>query len=109
MMQMMDSTWSSTEEVIALAAFEKAFERERNALLAEVRERARVIVELDDLWRLHDFLSARRHDIDGKYDYRDTTLIFVFAQLVKEGWLDLNDLQGIEPSKLTKISVLARM
>ncbi len=109
MTQMMDSTWSSTEEVIALAAFEKAFERERNALLAEVRERARVIVELDDLWRLHDFLSARRHDIDGKYDYRDTTLIFVFAQLVKEGWLDLNDLQGIDPSKLTKISVLARM
>ena len=109
MTQMMDSTWSSMEEVIALAAFEKAFERERDALLAEVRERARAIVELDDLWQLHDFLSARRHDIDGKYDYTDTTLIFVFAQLVKEGWLGLNDLQGIEPSKLTKISVLARM
>jgi hypothetical protein len=109
MTQMTDATWSPAEEVIALAAFQKAFERERNALLSEVRQRAGTISQLDDLWQLNDFLSARRHAMDGKYDYRDATLLFVFAQLVKEGWLHLDDLQGIESSKLTKISALARM
>jgi hypothetical protein len=101
--------WSKVEEKIAQEAFEKAYEREINALIQEVCEKARTIATLDDVWQLHDFLSARRHAIDGKYDYRYSMLIFVFAQLVKEGWLYLKELEGLEADKLTRIVALTRM
>lgn len=108
-MQVSDINWSSTEETIAKKAFETAYQREIAALLQEVRELSSKITDLEQLWKLHDFLSARRHDIDGKYDYDDSTLVFVFARLLKEGWLDYEELKGINSDKLSKISALSRM
>jgi hypothetical protein len=108
-MQASDIQWSQLEKTIAQAAFNRARERETKALIEEVRKRAEAITEIDDMWRLHDFLSARRHDIDGKYDYRYSVLIFVFAQLVKEGWLHLDELDGLDANKLTKVAALTRM
>ncbi|MBW4487978.1 MAG: hypothetical protein KME12_09320 [Trichocoleus desertorum ATA4-8-CV12] len=109
MVQMSDVEWSHGEKQVAQSAFERAYEREINALIKEVRERASTITKLDDTWLLHDFLSARRHQLDGKYDYKYSVLIFVFAQLVKEGWLHLKELEGLEGDKLTKIAALTRM
>ena len=108
-MQVSDVEWSEAEKKLAQAAFKIAYEREINALVKKVREEASAIAELNDLWRLHDFLSATRHSIDGKYDYRYSVLIFVFATLVKEGWLHLHELEGLETDKLTKITALTRM
>lgn len=109
MMQVSDSDWSKIEKQIARTAFEKAYEREIQALLQDVRGGASAIVEVDDLWKLHDFLSAKRHDLDGKYDYRYSVLIFVFARLIQEGWLHLHELEGLAPDKLTKVKALTRM
>jgi hypothetical protein len=109
MMQASDVEWSKVEKQVAQAAFDRAYEREVKALVEDVRKRAIAIAALDDMWHLHDFLSARRHDIDGKYDYRYSVLIFVFARLVKEGWLQIDELDGLDKGKLTKIAVLARM
>ncbi|MTJ12756.1 hypothetical protein FJR11_09160 [Anabaena sp. UHCC 0187] len=108
-MQVTEVDWSEVEKKVAKEAFDRAYQREINALLEEVRQRASTIVELRDMWQLHDFLSARRHEIDGKYDYRYSVLIFVFAGLVKEGWLDINELAGLQKDKLTKVAALARM
>ncbi len=41
-------------------------ERETLALIEKVRGQASLITEPDDVWRLHDFLSTRRHEIYGK-------------------------------------------
>jgi len=109
MMTVSDAEWSNTEQKVAQAAFERAYKREIDALMKQVRAQASAIAQLDDMWTLHDFLSARRHDIDGKYDYRYSVLIFVFARLVKEGWLQLDELQGLNADKLTKVAALARM
>jgi len=108
-MQASDIQWSQVEQNVAQAAFDRAYKREIKALIAEVRERADKISELEDMWHLHDFLSARRHDIDGKYDYRYSVLVFVFASLIREGWLHLSDLDGLDADKLTKVTALARM
>ena len=108
-MQGNDNIWSETEQNVAAEAFKRAYERETSSLIEGVREKASAIASLEDLWRLHDFLSAQRHEIDGKYDYRYSVLIFVFAQLVKEGLLQLNELEGLAPDKLAKIAALARM
>jgi hypothetical protein len=109
MMQVSEAEWSKMEQKVAQEAFERAYEREIKALIEEVREKASAIAALDDMWRLHDFLSARRHEVDGKYDYRYSMLIFIFARLVKEGWLRLDELEGLDRDKLAKITALVRM
>lgn len=108
-MQVSEAEWTDVEKKVARSAFEQAYEREIAALLKQVRDEAAMIAELGELWRLHDFLSTRRHEIEGKYDYRYSVLLFVFAGLVKEGWLHLNELEGLDPTKLSKVTALARM
>ncbi len=100
---------SRTEETIVKEALNIAYEREISALIASVRDRASSISELNDLWYLHDLLSTKRYEIDGKYDYNSSTILFDFAQLVKEGWLHLDELQELKPEMQSKISALARM
>jgi hypothetical protein len=104
-----ETNWSKKEKKIAQEAFKKAYEREISALIEQIRSQASEIDAIDEVWQLHDFLSAKRHDIDGKYDYRYSVLIFVFARLVKEGWLSKDELQDLEQDKLAKILALTRM
>jgi len=108
-MQVSETTWSETEQKAAKKAFDLAYERETLALIKEFREKANSIDEVKDIWVLHDFLSAKRHEIDGKYDYRYSVLIFVFARLLKEGWLHLDELEGIDKDKRVKAAALSRM
>ncbi len=106
---MSEAEWTDVEKNIARTAFEQAYEREIEALIQQVRAEASTLTELGDLWQLHDFLSARRHEVEGKYDYQYSGLLFVFAGLVKEGWLHLSDLEGLGRDKLSKVAALARM
>lgn len=108
-MQVSEIIWSETEKRVADQAFKRANERETASLIEHICQRATEIKEVGELWQLHDFLSAKRHQIDGKYDNRLPVLIFVFAELMKEGWLGPDDLAGLEPEKLAKITALARM
>ena len=108
-MQVSEAEWTDVEKKIARTAFDQAYKREVEALLKQVREEASKLMELGDLWRLHDFLSAKRHEVEGKYDYEYSVLLFVFAGLVKEGWLHLNELEGLDKDKLSKIAALTRM
>jgi hypothetical protein len=109
MLEVSKNKLSVTEEKIAQQALQKAYEREISTLMVNVRDRANSITELEDLWYLHDLLSTKRYEIDGKYAYNSSTIVFDFARLVKEGWLHLEDLQGLKPEMLSKISALARM
>jgi hypothetical protein len=108
-MQATELEWSQTEKDVARHAFDQAYDREIDDLVTIVRTQATKISALTDLWSLHDFLSARRHEIDGKYDFKYPGLLFVFARLVHDGWMKTEDLVGLEKDKIAKISALARM
>lgn len=108
-MQTTDDQWSNQEEQIAQEAFNKAYEREITALIQEVEQQAKQMEVADDLWHLHDRLSAKRHEIDGKYHYETSAIIFILAELVKGGWLKLQELQGLEQDKVSKIKALTLM
>ncbi len=100
---MYDFTWSKTEKQMARWAFDAALQREYAELLRQTREMAGKMAEGDDLWRLHDFLTDKRREIDEKYDYRYSQLISVFARLIYQGWLSLEELEGLAEDKLTRI------
>jgi hypothetical protein len=108
-MKVNEIDWSLSEMHIAEEAYKKAYERETAALIEVVCQRATAIAKLEDMWLLNDLLSAKRHEIDGKYDFKYSILVFVFADLVKQGWLNIIELDGLSPDKLAKISALTRM
>jgi hypothetical protein len=108
-MQGIETEWSELEKKVAEEAFRKAYNRETTALIQEISNKASIITEIEEVWQLHDFLSAKRHEIDGKYDFDYSAFIFVFARLLKEKWISLDDLSGLGTDKLAKMSALARM
>lgn len=109
MEQVTEAQWSTQETAIARAALDLARQRELEALIKLVRETASQVNSIDEVWHLHDFLSARRFDIDGKYDDREDEIVFVLAKLKKDGWVQSDDLAGLEPAKISKITALTRV
>lgn len=108
-MQVSEAEWTDSEKKIARSAFDHAYEREIEALLKQVQEQASTVVDLGSLWQLHDFLSAKRYEVEGKYDFQYSVLLFIFAGLIKDGWLHLDELEGLDKDKLSKVIVLSRM
>ena len=109
MLEVSKNQLSSTEEKIAQQALQKAHEREISALMMNIRDRTNSLNKIEDLWDLHDLLSTKRYEIDGKYVYNSSSIVFDFASLIKEKWLTIEDLQGLPSEMLSKISALARM
>lgn len=103
MFDMHNDTWSKGEKAIARRAYDQAHDRELAALADEVRRRAQRITEPRHIWALHDFLTRKRKEIDQKYDYRYSQLVFVFARLIRDGWLSEDELAGLAEEKLAKI------
>lgn len=95
--------WSKKEKVVARQTFERAYKRESKELLNKVKEMANTAKTPEDIWKLHDFLTEKRNEVDEKYDYRYSVLILVFARLLREGWIELDDLKGLNENKITKI------
>lgn len=101
--------WNPGEQLVARQAFDLAHQREIDLLIRSLRDRANSIASADQVWELHDYLSSKRYEIDGKYDYRYGNLLFVFASLVKDGLLNMDELAGLESDKLAKVKAMSRM
>jgi hypothetical protein len=104
-----ENVWSAAEHSIAQNAFQVAYTRETESLIEDVRQQCTSIDGLEQIWRLNDFLNSKRHEIEGKYDYREPALVFVFATLLHDGWLSMDDLAGLDRLKLDKILAIANM
>jgi hypothetical protein len=102
-------TWSKTEKAVAKTAFETAYRKECEATIEKLKERVASAKEPADLWRVQDFLKKRLFEIEQRYDYRYSVIIFVFAALVRDGWLQESDLKGLSADKLEKINYLANL
>jgi hypothetical protein len=102
---MREFIWSAGEKKAARAAFDLALARE----MKSIRQKAEAILQnsREDraVWQLHDFLSEKRREIDQKYDYRYSVLMWVFSRLVSEGWLTEGELSAIGAEK---VEVLGR-
>ena len=68
--------WSQTEKRIARKAFERALDREFQAVIRTAKEMAGKIEQPAELWDLESYLTQSRKAIDRKYDYRHSVLTF---------------------------------
>jgi hypothetical protein len=57
---------------------------------------------------LEHYLTERRREIERKYDYRYSQLDLVFGRLLRERWIDEEDLRGLGEDKLEAIRSYAQ-
>ena len=100
---MFEFKWSPSEKKAARAAFDLALDRELKAIRHEAEALLQKSGDEASIWRVHDYLSEKRRDVDEKYSYRYSVLILVFSRLVSEGWLTVDDLSGIGTEKIEVI------
>jgi Photoprotection regulator fluorescence recovery protein len=100
---MFEFKWSPSEKKAARAAFDLALDRELKAIRQEAEALLQKSGDESSIWRVHDYLSEKRRDVDDKYSYRYSVLILVFSRLVSEGWLTVDDLSGIGTEKIEVI------
>ena len=100
--------WSAKEKLVARRAFNLALDRELAAVIHEAKERAERIKEASDLWEMETWLIDQRERIDRNFDFRYSVLARVFATLLRERRLSLDDLRGLAQEKLDTIELLAR-
>lgn len=103
---MKDMQWSHTEKTIARKAFDASYVKECATIIVELRKMTSEAGMPDDIWKIHEYLDRKKRNIENKYDYRYAVLIFVFAGLLKEGWITETDLTGLSEDKITKIKFL---
>jgi hypothetical protein len=99
--------WSKSEKIIARRAFDLAHEREYAAVVDEVRRLVNNTAVPVNIWRIEEFLTRQRREMDRKYDYRYSMLSLVFARLIREGWMKESDLAGLGEDKLDEIRRIA--
>ena len=108
MMDTMLEGWTETEQAVAREAFDRAYGRAVEQLVASVRSKAASLSSAETVWQLHDYLSIERHTIEGRFDFRLDGILFVFASLVKDSLLEIDELAGLDAEKLAKITAMSR-
>ncbi|HME11252.1 MAG TPA: hypothetical protein VKF79_00215 [Candidatus Acidoferrum sp.] len=98
-----DLKWSREEKAVARKAFDLALKRELESVMMEAKKRAERIQEPSEVWDLERYLTDRRTQIDRQYEYKYSVLIFVFSNLIREGKLTEQELQGLNEDKLGAI------
>ena len=98
-----EPTWSKSERAIARTAFDAALKQElRTSCGKQSRWRTRSR-NLQTVWELQHYLTERRKEIDGKYDYRYSQLTQVFGRLLYKKRLGEEELGGLREDKLKSI------
>lgn len=95
--------WAKAEKQVARKALDAAFERECRAIRAKVEQMLERQEDMREIWRIHDYLSTERGEIDQKYDYRYSKLTVVFGILLREGWRTEAELSGLGHDKTERI------
>ncbi len=96
--------WSKSERAIARKAFNAAYELECAGILEELRKRVGAIDDSSKIWKINDYLWKKRREMDDKYDFRGSVLVEVLSRLIYEGWITLDDLQGLRQDKIDFIN-----
>lgn len=91
--------WSESEKKLSRRIFEAALETELNEVMAEFKSKAAAAATPEAMWALEEYLAQKRREIDGKYDYRYSQLLFVFGRLVREGRVREEQLSGLSEDK----------
>ncbi|WP_375783516.1 hypothetical protein ACE10Z_27250 [Bradyrhizobium sp. Pha-3] len=94
-----DLKWSSAEKKIARKAYDSAVECALAKVMVEFKSRAVAAATPSEMWEVGDYLHRKRRELDEMFDYRYSQLLLVFAQFIREQYLDEALLAGLSDEK----------
>ena len=106
---MQNLSWSTNEKRIARTVFERAAIVEEKEVLEHFKQRVAALQSIQDLWNLQDEIYNAERSYQHKYDFRYSQLIIVFSQLLREGRISFEDLEGLSEEKLSYIRLAASL
>jgi len=104
-----EEKWNDSEKKLAHQIFDIALKRELSLRLQVIKEKAKEATQFEDLWDIEEYLQKSRKEIDNKYDFRYSQLLLVFAVLLREGKIGIEELNGLGQSKIDKIRTIANI
>ena len=99
--------WTPEEQTVARHAFELGKHRSITALIATLQAESSKLESAESVWRLHDFLSTERYQYEGRAEFDEGNVLFVLADMIKQQLIALDNLQGLDQMKLSKIKAMS--
>ena len=99
--------WSPSERKAARVVYDRALEKAREEVLDFHRNKA--IAELDDLWEYEREIREWRKELDYIFQYRYSFLDLCFAISLRRGWLQQDDLSGLNEERIARLNQIARI
>ncbi len=94
---------SSAEKALARRVFDAALESELSEVMTAFKAKASAVTAPSAMWELEEYLREKRRELNDKYDYRYSQLIWVFGRLIREGRIREEHLAGLSEEKLSHI------
>lgn len=104
---MNDFKWTDAEKRVARRVFDAALASELAQALVDFKAAASAAAVPDDMWAIQQGLERQRREIEHKYDFRYSQLLFVFARLLRERRIELAQLNGLAQDKRDAIAFIA--
>jgi len=101
--------WTQAEKKAARGLFDVALGREMTDYIARFKASAAAIETPDALWALLREAEQKRRELDERYDFRYSVLVFVLAGLLRRGLIDEAELAALGEGKAHLIAELAKM
>lgn len=100
---MREYKWSKSEKIVGRRAYDGAYRKECTEILNKTKEMLSEMKDPKEIWKVEDYLDEKREEIDAKYDYRYSVLVLVLGRLMREGFIEDSELQGLAQDKIDNI------
>ena len=99
--------WTSEEQTVARTAFELGKQRSITALITTLQDQSSTLDTPESVWKLHDHLSTERYLYEGRAEFDEGNVLFVLADMIKQRLIALEDLQGLDQTKVSKVKAMS--
>ena len=99
--------WTLEEQTVARHAFELGKHRSITALINTLQDQSSQLDSAESVWKLHDYLSTERYQYEGRSEFEEVNVLFVLADMIKQKLIAMDDLQGLDQKKVSKIKAMS--
>ena len=99
--------WTDQEKTIAEQAFESGNKKAMEVLIKSLQELSLRLDSPESVWKFHDYLSSELYAYEGRSAFDEANALFSLADMVKLELIALENLQGLDQSKIGKIKAMS--
>ena len=75
--------------------------------ITTLQEQSSTLNTPESVWKLHDHLSTERYLYEGRAEFDEGNVLFVLADMIKQRLIALDDLQGLDQTKVSKVKAMS--